>query len=175
MNDFANFEFEPAAIVDAKSTIPADQWRILRRLHIPDRFNNLRGSTLKRGLVIDAEATGLSIEQDDVIQLAMLPFAYEVDSGRITDVYNHQAFEALREPAVSISEEASIIIGITDEMVAGQVPVNHGVEQTLGVEIATAGGERPGMVPGGPVGRGAKSGVVPGIRYGVGIEHVDAP
>ena len=61
MNDFANFEFKPAAIVDAKSTIPADQWRILRRLHIPDRFNNPRGSTLKRGLVIDVEATGLSI------------------------------------------------------------------------------------------------------------------
>jgi DNA polymerase-3 subunit epsilon len=120
MNDFSNFKFETTAVIDAESAIPADQWRVLRLLHIPDRFNNPRGGALKRGLVIDVEATGLSIEQDDIIQLAMLPFDYEVDSGRIIEVHKNQAFDALREPAVPISEEASIITGITGDMVAGQ-------------------------------------------------------
>ena len=38
---------------------------------------------IKKGVVIDVEATGLSIGHDDVIQLALLPFDYEVPSGKI--------------------------------------------------------------------------------------------
>ncbi len=120
MNDFANFEFEINAVVGPDSSIPNDRWRLLRRLHIPDQYNNPRWETLKRGLVIDVEATGLSLENDYVIQLAMLTFDYEVESGRITDVHKDQAFEALREPSIPITEEASIITGITDDMVAGK-------------------------------------------------------
>ena len=120
MNDFRNFGFEQTAVVNAKSEIPSDQWRLLRRLQIPERFNNSRGGPVKRGLVLDVEATGLSTENDDVIQLAMLPFDYEVETGRITDVHKDLCFEALREPAVPISTEASIITGITDDMVSGR-------------------------------------------------------
>ena len=134
MNDFANFEFDVDAIVQQRSTVPPENWRILRRLHIPERFNNPRGGTIKRGLVLDVESTGLSLENDDVIQLAMLAFDYEVESGRITDVHKDQAFDALREPAIPISEEASIITGITNDMVAGRTidagKVDHIVEQS---------------------------------------------
>ena len=120
MNDFSNFEFDQTAVIDLASTINSDQWRLLRRLKVPNRFNNSRGGNVKRGLVIDVEATGLSIQNDDVIQLAMLPFDYEVDTGLITDVHHTLAFEALREPSTAISEEASVLTGITDEMVSGK-------------------------------------------------------
>jgi len=120
MNDFANFEFDIDAVVSPESSIPNENWRMLRRLHIPDRFNNPRGETLKHGLVIDVEATGLSLENDDVIQLAMLSFDYEAESGRIIDVHKDRTFEAMREPAVPMTEEASIVTKISNDMIAGQ-------------------------------------------------------
>ena len=71
-------------------------------------------------MVLDVETTGLSTENDDVVQLAMLPFEYEAKSGRILSVHKARAFEGLREPAVPISEEASLVTGITGDMVAGK-------------------------------------------------------
>jgi len=60
------------------------------------------------------------LEDDDVVSLALLPFEYEAESSRILSVHKSKPFEELREPVVSISEEASLITGITDEMVAGR-------------------------------------------------------
>ncbi len=120
MNEFPNFSFDTSTVVTANAAIPSDQWRLLRRLAIPNKFNQPDGRSVKRGLALDVEATGLSLENDDVIQLAMLPFDYDPSDGRITDVHKELSFEGLREPSQPISEEASIITGITDQMVSGQ-------------------------------------------------------
>mgnify|MGYP003667548833 CR=1 FL=1 len=107
--------------MSARALASPAEWRLLRRLHIPDRFNDRQDGTVRRALVVDVETTGLSTDQDDVIQLAMLPFEYEAASGRILTVRKDLAYEALREPAVPISEEASLITGITGDMVSGKV------------------------------------------------------
>ena len=120
MNEFPNFSFDTSTVVKANAAIPSDQWRLLRRLAIPNKFNQPDGRSVKRGLALDVEATGLSLENDDVIQLAMLPFDYDPSDGRITDVHKELSFEGFREPSQPISEEASIITGITDQMVSGQ-------------------------------------------------------
>ena len=120
MNEFPNFSFDTSTVVKANAAIPSDQWRLLRRLAIPNKFNQPDGRWVKRGLALDVEATGLSLENDDVIQLAMLPFDYDPSDGRITDVHKELSFEGFREPSQPISEEASIITGITDQMVSGQ-------------------------------------------------------
>ena len=120
MNEFPNFSFDTSTVVTANAAIPSDQWRLLRRLAIPNKFNQPDGRSVKRGLALDVEATGLSLENDDVIQLAMLPFDYDPSDGRITDVHKELSFEGFREPSQPISEEASIITGITDQMVSGQ-------------------------------------------------------
>ena len=120
MNEFPNFGFDTSAVIPDDSIIPNEQWRLLRRLEIPSKFNQSHGQPVKRGLALDVEATGLSLENDDVIQLAMLPFDYDPSDGRITDVHKDSSFEGFREPALPISEEASIITGITDQMVSGQ-------------------------------------------------------
>ena len=120
MNEFPNFGFDTSAVIPDDAVIPNEQWRLLRRLEIPSKFNQSHGQSLKRGLALDVEATGLSLENDDVIQLAMLPFDYDPSDGRITDVHKDSSFEGFREPALPISEEASIITGITDQMVSGQ-------------------------------------------------------
>jgi DNA polymerase III subunit epsilon len=120
MNQYSHFAVEEADLIRADSQAEAENWRLIRRLKTPDMYNDPRDGKIKRALVIDVETTGLSIENDDVIQLAMLPFEYEAESGRILTVHKSLAFERLREPAKPISEEASLITGITDEMVAGK-------------------------------------------------------
>ena len=120
MNQYSHFAIKKSDVIRPQSEVDANQWKLLRRLRLPDNFNDPHDGTIKRSIVIDVETTGLSIENDDIIQLAMLPFDYEVESGRILTVHKALAFEALREPAVPISEEASIITGITGDMVVGK-------------------------------------------------------
>jgi DNA polymerase-3 subunit epsilon len=83
-------------------------------------------------LVVDVETTGLSTEKDDVVQLALLPFDYGHRSGLIFDVHTNDAFEAFREPTVPISDEATLVTGITNEMVAGQVIDDDIVSRIVG-------------------------------------------
>ena len=120
MNQHSHFAIEEAKIIRQDTPVDPGQWRLIRRLRIPDKFNDPQGGTVKQALVVDVETTGLSTENDDVIQLAMLPFEYETESGLILAVHKALAFDALREPAVPISEEASLITGITSDMVAGK-------------------------------------------------------
>lgn len=132
MNDYELFEFNSDDLIKPQSSVDSADWRLLRRLSLPERINDPQGGAIKRALVIDVEATGLSTEEDDVTQLAMLPFDYEAQSGRIITVYKSEAFEGLREPSVPISKEASQVTGITDEMVAGKTIDEDIVARTVG-------------------------------------------
>ncbi len=120
MNQYSHFAIEESDVTRPQPEVASAEWRLLRRLRVPDRFNDPQGGTIKRALVVDVETTGLSTEDDDVIQLAMVPFDYEVESGQILTVHKELAFEELREPAVPISEEAALVTGITADMVAGK-------------------------------------------------------
>lgn len=120
MNDYSHFSVTTEQIVAPTSQVRVKDWRLLRRLALPVRMNDHQGGTIKRALVLDVETTGLSHEVDEVIQLAMLPFTYEVDTGRILEIELENAFESLRQPSIPISEEAGLITGITDDMVSGQ-------------------------------------------------------
>ena len=120
MNQYSHFTFEGSDIIRPQTTVDPVEWRLLGSLHLPDRFNDPQGGAVRRAVVVDVETTGLSTDNDDVIQLAMLPFDYEVESGRILTVHKAHAFEGLRQPYVPISEEAGLITGITDDMVADQ-------------------------------------------------------
>lgn len=76
----------------------------------PDRL-----SAARTGIILDTETTGLE-EKDEVVEIAMLRFRF--DEGGILSL--DEVFNELREPAVPISEEASRVTGITDEMVRGE-------------------------------------------------------
>ena len=131
MNQYSHFAVEEAEIVQQSVAVDPSDWRLLRRLQIPNLFNDPQGGTIKQAMVIDVETTGLSTENDDVVQLAMLPFEYEAISGRILTVHTARAFEGLREPAVAISEEASLVTGITGDMVAGKSIDGSAVEAVV--------------------------------------------
>jgi len=120
MNQYSHFAIEEGDLISPEASVDRTEWRLLRHLRLPDKFNDAKGGTIKHAVVVDVETTGLSTENDDVIQLAMLPFDYEAETGRILTIQKDQAFEELREPAVPISDEASLVTGITNDMVAGE-------------------------------------------------------
>jgi DNA polymerase-3 subunit epsilon len=66
--------------------------------------------------VLDVETTGLDTAKDEIIELAMVKFAYLPDDriARITDV-----FSSFNEPQYPIPAEITDLTGITDEMVLG--------------------------------------------------------
>ncbi len=96
MNHYSHFAIEKSDVILPQAEVDANQWRLLRRLRLPDKFNNPKKGTIKRAMVVDVETTGLSTENDDVIQLAMLPFDYEVEGGRILTVHTRPAPDAHR-------------------------------------------------------------------------------
>jgi len=139
MNDFEIFALPLAKLIAPTAEQHVGDWRLLRRLCLPPRLNRPGAGIIKRGLIVDVETTGLSLDSDEVIQLAMLPFDYEVESGLIIDIHHHNAFEEMREPAVGISEEASLITGIKDADVAGKaIDPNIVEEMVSGADLVIA-------------------------------------
>ena len=96
-------------------------FRILRRIGPSDGWR-LPGPRPKsrRGLFVDVESTGLDLETDEVIEVALLPFSYDPHSGEILEVIEGQALNELRDPGIPIPEESQQIHGITDEQVRGK-------------------------------------------------------
>lgn len=73
MNQYSEFAVEEDYFVNPMAVADRSEWRLLRRLHLPEKFNEPRAGDIKRALVVDVETTGLNLETDDVMQLAMLP------------------------------------------------------------------------------------------------------
>lgn len=100
----------------AKQLEATGQYRVLRRIapHLPGY--SFEGGT-KIGIVLDVETTGLDTNRDEVIELAMIKFAYSADD-RILGVVD--IFQGLQEPSSPITPEITTLTRITNEMVAGR-------------------------------------------------------
>jgi DNA polymerase-3 subunit epsilon len=92
-------------------------YRILKRLKAHDEFIQLPADQpTKTAIVLDVETTGLDPRSDQVIELAMVKFAYTTD-GRVVSVLDK--FSAFNEPTVPIPKEITELTGISDDMVTG--------------------------------------------------------
>ena len=129
MNKYKHYKNDLKEIVNTDINI--SEWKLIRKLHLPEKYNDPSGGEIKKGIVLDVEATGLSIGHDDVIQLALLPFDYEVSSGKILNIQKEDAFNGLREPRIPISKEASLVTGITNEMVINKKIDSKEVEKII--------------------------------------------
>jgi DNA polymerase-3 subunit epsilon len=104
-------------IVEAQSDL-----RLLRRVPAPADWSLKAGcGETRRGIFVDTETTGLDLESDEVIELALLPFEYERETGLIVSVDHAGALSAFRAPSKPIPAESTLIHGISDEMVRGHV------------------------------------------------------
>lgn len=111
MIDASNLE-ELASALEA-----SPDYRVLRRLRPRSRVEGFDDAETRMGLLVDVETTGLVPEQDEIIELAMVPFRYTLN-GEVAEVL--EPFDRLREPTKPISPEITALTGITDAMVSGQ-------------------------------------------------------
>ena len=67
---------------------------------------------------LDVETTGKNKQEDGIIELAMKVVSIHKETGEIVEVSN--AYESMNDPGIPITEEASLINGITDIMISGK-------------------------------------------------------
>jgi len=113
----------------------SDDERILRRfsgytdVKYFKRVEETQG-TIRAGLVIDVETTGLDTVNDEIIELALVQFCYD-ETGEIFFCWAGESW--FNEPEKEISPHITELTGITNEMVAGKT-----LPPTIDVQIDKA-------------------------------------
>lgn len=92
-------------------------YRVIERLPIKGRYAEDDATEKKLAIYLDTETTGFSVEDDRVIELAMILFEYGTNGKiyRVVDV-----LDQYQDPGFPIPEEITRITGITNEMVKGR-------------------------------------------------------
>lgn len=100
----------------ARQLEASNDYRVLRRLVPREPTPTPADYSGKFGIVIDFETTGLDVNKDEIIEVAMVKFRYS-NSGEITGVAS--IFQSLNQPSIAIPDDVVELTGITDDMVAG--------------------------------------------------------
>lgn len=112
-------------------------YKVIRRILPRTDFAESDGRTLSKGIVIDTETTGLNPDKDAIIELGMVLFEYDPETGIAYRVL--ESFDQLEDPGFPVPPESTEVHGITNEMVAGKRIDDVGVERFLdGVSIVIA-------------------------------------
>lgn len=123
----------------------SDDYRVIRRLHAPGRYNDGAPTVARVGLVIDTETTGLDTSKDKIIELGFVAFAYDAGTGMIFDVLH--TYDGFEDPGEPLSDIVKQITGISDEMVAGKRldddEINKWLERADLIIAHNAGFDRP--------------------------------
>jgi DNA polymerase III subunit epsilon len=94
-------------------------YHVLRRFDPPRRYAAPdAGAQLRTAAALDVETTGMDRRTDAIIQLSMVPFTYDAESGRVFEV--GRPFTSFDDPGRPIPPEIVDLTGITDADVAGQ-------------------------------------------------------
>jgi DNA polymerase III subunit epsilon len=131
----------------ARTLEATGDYKVLRRFQRVAAYNPPDGAKTTTGLALDVETTGLSVAGDAIIQLAIVPFQFSSDSGRIYGVSDPITY--LEDPGRPIPAEIVALTGITDQDVKGKRIDDAAVEavvQSASLIIAhNAGFDRPFM------------------------------
>lgn len=119
--------FSPAELAELLAEHP--DYRILRRFQPQSRYKEGTPANPGRGVILDTETTGRDPKFDRIIEMGLVSFSYDRDTGEpyeILDTYN-----SLEDPGMPIDPAASIVNGITDEMVKGHQIDDAAVERVV--------------------------------------------
>lgn len=123
---------EAARLLDAHS-----DFKVIRRITPRKSFSENDGRALSKGVIVDTETTGIDHDKDAIIELGMVLFEFDPETGIAYNVLD--SFDQLEDPGFPIPPEATAVHGITDEMVAGKHIDEASVEQFLeGVSLVVA-------------------------------------
>ncbi len=103
-------------------------YRVIRRFQPVSAYHDTKPDNVKIGIYLDTETTGMDADEDQVIELAMVPFEFDTEGNiyRLLPEYN-----GFQDPGIPIPELITQITGITDDMVKGQQLDLSQVEQML--------------------------------------------
>lgn len=93
-------------------------YRIIKRLVSVEQYRDGEPATPRIGLVIDTETTGLDTENDSIIELGFVAFAYDASTGGIYRILH--TYDGFEDPGKPLDEIVKQITGITDEMLKGK-------------------------------------------------------
>lgn len=123
---------EAAQLLDAHP-----DYKLIRRITPRSAFSDNQGRALSRGVVVDTETTGVDPDKDAIIELGMVLFEFDPETGSAYKVLG--SFDQLEDPGFPVPAESTAVHGITDEMVAGKRIDDAGVAQFLdGVSLVVA-------------------------------------
>jgi DNA polymerase-3 subunit epsilon len=112
-------------------------FKVIRRITPRKSFSENGGCVLSKGVVVDTETTGINPDKDAIIELGMVLFEFDPETGIAYNVLD--SFDQLEAPGFPIPPEATAVHGITDEMVAGKRIDEASVKQFLeGVSLVIA-------------------------------------
>jgi DNA polymerase-3 subunit epsilon len=104
-------------------------YRVLRRFVAPAQYGELAGTKPALAAIVDTETTGTEYGQDRIVELGLIVFEYDPDTGEVGRILKR--LDALEDPGMPIPAQATAVHGITDAMVAGQRIDEAGVESVL--------------------------------------------
>jgi DNA polymerase-3 subunit epsilon len=125
-------------LIAAKQLLDAHpDYKVLQRIQPRSAFAQGIGSSVSKGVVIDTETTGLDPDKDKIIELGMILFEFDHETGHAYRVL--ETFDQLEDPGFSIPQASTEVHGITDDMVVGKQIDDGRVEQLLeGVSLVVA-------------------------------------
>lgn len=109
--------------------LESDNHKVMRRILFPKisqvditKLAEYAGYSVHRGIYLDTETTGLSHDEDEVIQLCMLPFIYgkNPNSAHVVIFGVYQPYIGFQEPSKPLSQLVIDLTGITMDMLMGQ-------------------------------------------------------
>ncbi|HET7463626.1 MAG TPA: 3'-5' exonuclease [Longimicrobium sp.] len=103
-------------IADALDSTGA--YQVARRFRPRARYAEDDGTPTLTGLFVDVETTGLDSKADAIIQLALVPFEYSPEDGRVFAVGEAQVH--LEDPGRPVPPAVTALTGISDRDVAGR-------------------------------------------------------
>lgn len=112
-----------AAAVELLDAHP--DFRVIRRLPIRDTFDAAIEGPRSIAVVIDTETTGTRHGEDRIIEVGIVRFEYQAETGQVLRVVG--VHSGLEDPGFPIPPDSTAIHGITDEMVAGHVLDEAGI------------------------------------------------
>jgi DNA polymerase-3 subunit epsilon len=96
------------------------EYMVLRKINLDrdNRITHTSQSGTSVGLCLDTETTGLSQQEDVIIELGIVAFEYVPQSGEIIRIINR--YNGFEDPGRPLLKEITDITGITDEMLKGE-------------------------------------------------------
>lgn len=130
------------AVLEALKLLEAHpDYRVIRRIVPKQQYADPIKAVLVKAVIIDTETTGTNPGRDEIIELGMVLFEYDPETGQAYRIL--KTFNELEDPGFPIPPESTAVNGITNDMVAGKRLNDLDVEAFLGgVSLVIAHGAK---------------------------------